>query len=70
MEYELKRCDETSPYHSSKGRSYIVTYRGRMIGHLDVHTSGYLDWQFNREAGQVPSATTQRRLVRSVRNDK
>ena len=70
MDYELNRCDETSPYHTGKGRSYIVTYRGRLIGHLDIHSSGYLDWSFNAEAGRVPSATTQRRLVRSVRDDK
>ena len=63
--YEIK----TSPYHSEKGRSYIVTYRGHLIGHLDIHTSGYLDWQFNAEAGPTPSATTQRRLVKSVRNE-
>ena len=65
--YALERCDETSPYHTGKGRSYIVTYRGRFIGHLDIHSSGYLDWSFNSEA--QPSATTQQRLARSVRND-
>jgi hypothetical protein len=68
--YEIARCDETSPYHSGKGRSYIVTYRGRLIGHLDIHASGHRDWQFNAEAGPTPSVTTQRRLVKSVRNER
>ena len=66
--YELHRCDETSTYHTGKGRSYMVTYRGARIGHLDIHSSGYLDWSYI--AGQPrPSTTTQRRLVRSVRNE-
>ena len=68
--YALKRCDETSPYYTGKGRSYIVTYRGRLIGHLDIHSSSYLDWSFNVEAGHIPSRSTQDRLVRSMRNDR
>lgn len=70
IDYELRICDETSPYHSGRGRSYLVSYRGRKIGNLDIHASGYLDWQFISGAGRAPSATTQRRLVQSVRNDK
>jgi hypothetical protein len=66
--YEITAADATSPYHSGKGRSYVVTYRGRLIGHLDIHASGYRDWQFNAGAGPVPSATTQQRLLKSVRN--
>ena len=67
-DFALDRCDETSPYHTGKGRHYVVTFRGRLIGHLDVHTSGYLDWSFT--AGQkMPSQSTQRRLVASIRNE-
>jgi hypothetical protein len=67
-DFGLSRCDETSPYHTGKGRSYVVTYRGQMIGHLDIHTNGYRDWSFT--AGQPrPSRTTQGRLVKTVRND-
>ena len=67
--YTLDRCDETSPYHTGKGNHYVVAFRGRMIGHLDVHASGYLDWRFT--AGErIPSRSTQRRLVSSIRNDR
>lgn len=64
-DYEVHLCDTTSPYHSGAGRHYIVTYRGRLIGHLAIHASGDREWSFPAGAGQ-PSLTTQARLRRSV----
>lgn len=67
--YEISRIDETSPLHTGFRLAYAITYRGRLVGHLDIHGSGYRDWSF--AAGQPrPSSSTQRRLVSSVRNDR
>ena len=67
-DYAIARIDETSPMHTAH-LCYVITYRGRLIGHLDIHGSGYRHWSFT--PGQPrPSQTTQRRLAASVRNDR
>jgi hypothetical protein len=42
------------------GHQFDITHHGRVIGHLDIHKSGYRDWVF---AAAAPSAATQNRLV-------
>lgn len=68
-DYEIHRIDETSPLHSGFQFCYMITFRGRRVGSLDIHGNGYRDWTFI--AGQPrPSLSTQRKLVSSRRNDR
>lgn len=67
-DFEIHRIDSASPLSTGMEYDYLVTYRGRTVGQVAVHSTGYKDWSFS--VGQPrPSLATQRRLMRSVRND-
>lgn len=68
-DYKLERIDETSPLYTGVRRCYEVTCRGQYVGQLSIHADGYRDWSYIPGCPR-PSASTQQRLLKSVRNDR
>lgn len=46
---------------------YDVLRNGAVIGHLDIHRSGYLDWSF--AVGAAPSPRTCTRLAQDAKEE-
>lgn len=47
-------------------RSYAVMYRGREVGRMEIDGRGRRAWTYRAGCMYIPSATTQKRMVRRI----